>query len=1318
MELIEEEVPASKKGALDFSSMKLVEDTPIKEDDGPTTSAVGAFGRSAQREAAPALAGLAAFVPGFKTGAALTGLATLNPILSVVGGLVGGVAATVITSSAVKKGQDALVGSLSEETQKTIGMDKAQESLDTKQHPYATAAGSFAPHALAFRPGMASKLDPVVGAAVELGVEGGSQLAEGKFDPTMLAVKGVGGAVFNKPTALGKKLGFDFSSMKLVEAELPTPSIEEVVKEGRSSGVDVKEPVKFNEVQAKVDKEEQQKKDREFDATPEGKALAIEDTKPGAPLARTRPDGSTRYNEAAIEQDFNDDFPYIFHPKGPSGEQKAAVFESLGLTKEVFSKQMPDLDVYKAFLKGHEESRVTNKDHDTYPRAQGEDGKSKADLMHPDAIKIETRATIGGMKAAQEFYEARGIAKKMADDAETNPISLKASREILVDQERFISMNTWKADSFGKRLLDMITHPGIRDRVTRALEGQLERDVILTDKKKIELLYGTGKTVKGRVDGGMRGALAGMDNLLAQGKVGRSFKGTIEEYKAKRDKLEYAFKNLESLPSEEFAIPILALVKERFAVAGALAKKVGLFDATLENYVTHVLDFSKTKMTPEQQKLFTEKIFGEAVKNKLNRDFTVKRQYEFLRELEAKLRDEGSAHGVVVLTDIARILPIYEKSIYSAIAFKEMRTSLSKALSPNGKPWLVPNTPEAIKAGYVEFTGRGSSNLEGLVVHRELVDAMTHLMNISDPNMIVRAMGAISHIVKIVNTMASFFHAKSIIEGALLLDFKGTMKEIFNGAAGVKAAKRAIMAADPTASVKVGKVDYNMVDMIEKLMLKGLKLTTEDINRSPTADLGVLLDRGLSKLYPGDTVVPIVQHLTNALESKVIQPFNTFTWDYVHAGGKLMMAVRLFANMKLKNPELPDDQLLEAAATAANRVFGGLEWAKEAGRINNKFASAIAMQATGKTNMERAHILVFAPDWTASGLLSISGAFPKELTKPHKWKVREGVKGITNPKTHEDFARRYVITTAVAWLTLLNGLNMAASGRPIWENEDPTRLEFVDGTSMQVAKQSMEPVHWALDPVGTAAFKFGLFPQAAYIAGTGKQYPYKPFAGKGELSAPDVEDAYGSQVLGRALTVMGRTLPFAIQSAMSAPKGDGLERAGLATAGLSQYGQTKEQLAEKIKEGKTRAREYPKEKPANIPTPLVRNYESTSFSGSAVRVIDGDSVLVQREDGKQIMVRLADLNAAEWNAKGGVEQKDSLTKLIQGKSVVVYEHGKDKYGRTLGKVYLDGVGIGETQSKQKMGQRRLDYLRYEDKLPTKSPGGFDFSSMELIEENK
>ena len=82
-------------------------------------------------------------------------------------------------------------------------------------------------------------------------------------------------------------------------------------------------------------------------------------------------------------------------------------------------------------------------------------------------------------------------------------------------------------------------------------------------------------------------------------------------------------------------------------------------------------------------------------------------------------------------------------------------------------------------------------------------------------------------------------------------------------------------------------------------------------------------------------------------------------------------------------------------------------------------------------------------------------------------------------------------------------------------------------------------------------------------------------------------------------------------------------------------------------------------------------------------MIDGDTVqLASRE-----RVRLLDIDAPELHAgrkghagpfpePGAVEARDALRAMVEGRRVQVERHGRDKYGRTLARVIVDGVDVG------------------------------------------
>ena len=89
------------------------------------------------------------------------------------------------------------------------------------------------------------------------------------------------------------------------------------------------------------------------------------------------------------------------------------------------------------------------------------------------------------------------------------------------------------------------------------------------------------------------------------------------------------------------------------------------------------------------------------------------------------------------------------------------------------------------------------------------------------------------------------------------------------------------------------------------------------------------------------------------------------------------------------------------------------------------------------------------------------------------------------------------------------------------------------------------------------------------------------------------------------------------------------------------------------------------------------------FTGKVVGVTDGDSITVLR-DREQVKVRLVDIDAPEWGQPFANRSKQALTILVKGHGVRVVEHGKDRYQRTLGRVYLGDIDVNAEQVRQGM----------------------------------
>lgn len=926
---------------------------------------------------------------------------------------------------------------------------------------------------------------------------------------------------------LSKKVSNYRKENQPVVAEDATPSTEvpKVTPEGE----------KFDPVTAKID--EWKAKAAPIDETKKVEEVlptetlvgGVEQPAPVKPtrLASTNKEGVVTLNKEAIQADFKSGFNYVFNPDTLAGKQKAQVFANLNLTKDDFGKVVNTPEKYESFIKAHEDSHVANKDYDNYPL----DANGKPDLLHPDAIKLETRATkdawdsINKIDENVDQFDAEGqwILRTKGEDAARQyaESTLRARGETpqytLENIQEFVSK-------------EIKEHATTIDAASDVIERSANN--IVADIRKAEIY---SKSLEERIP-----------NSVMREKITRSL-----EAERKGDRLNPR--------TDAEAIKVKTEIEKRLAQIGNRAKKAGLVDALRNNYVPHVIDWSKSKLSKGEQadllQKIQDKIANAPKDSKIVRDFSQQRQYEFLRDLEKMLREVGGTdHGVVVHTDIARIMESYEKAMQTSIIHKSMIDFLKNGKAEDGNPWLMKDGDKAKELKYVYFEGKGSRTLRGYRVHPDLVDTMNFMFREKDPSQLLRGLGAVSHLTKALNVVGSLFHAKSLMEAGFLTDPKLFMKEVFTGGAGTKAALKAFK----------GDGDNKLVDLLVRD--GGLMIDVEDVQRTIVADTGKFLDataeKAFAKLGSKAQDIKVLQRVTDPLDKLVLQKLNTFTWDYMHAAQKLNVASHLFTKMKLRNPDVPDAVLAKEVSAYVNNTFGGLNWLQVANQVQNKFLKGIAKRMANIQGREWAQIVLFAPDWTVSTLRAFTTALPKELMKPQNWELRKGVKGVYNPRTQGDLARRYVITTAIAWATLINAINIMVADHPIWENDDPTRVDLGDGTSMQAAKHSMEAAHWLTNPDKTLGNKLGFFPKAMFVTTTGVAYP--------SPTAPKLKD---TSAVSRLKAVGLLAAPFQVSSAIQAPEGEKLKRAGLSMLGLPIYGQTHSQLKKAQKEGREKSRQ-------------------------------------------------------------------------------------------------------------------------------------------------
>lgn len=103
-----------------------------------------------------------------------------------------------------------------------------------------------------------------------------------------------------------------------------------------------------------------------------------------------------------------------------------------------------------------------------------------------------------------------------------------------------------------------------------------------------------------------------------------------------------------------------------------------------------------------------------------------------------------------------------------------------------------------------------------------------------------------------------------------------------------------------------------------------------------------------------------------------------------------------------------------------------------------------------------------------------------------------------------------------------------------------------------------------------------------------------------------------------------------------------------------------------------------------------------------VGVHDGDTITCLTSSNNQMKVRLNQIDAPESRQAFGTQSKKSLSDMVFGKQVVVKSTGKDRYGRTLGEIYIDNVNVNKKQVANGMAWAYRQYLTDRDYLVLES----------------
>ena len=506
---------------------------------------------------------------------------------------------------------------------------------------------------------------------------------------------------------------------------------------------------------------------------------------------------------------------------------------------------------------------------------------------------------------------------------------------------------------------------------------------------------------------------------------------------------------------------------------GAEAKDADVIKGMRANYISYIVEHDPT-MSLARESGIIEKLFetgGGHTEGSPNTRFGKRGKYETFDEINKALLGSGLR---LKTQDVGEIVGIYAKSMRTAIENKILLDNVKQAKSPEGVSYLVRQDKNGnLPQGYEKFN---HPQMQGYGVHPDLKDSLGVVLNNSDPNVVTRGMLGLSMAIKRVQVYGSLFHAKSLME--VYLNAMG--KDAFSVKTGVS--------LKPIDAALKAFREGGLGDTLDLGLREGLSMKVPlDVSQTIIGDIGAAVDAITPRLVGRE--VKVGTAVTNKIDW-VNQKLDHITWDYLHAGIKGALFLKEFETLTLRNTEAhaknPEkiplktrQQIAREVATYTNDLTGGLDWFGIASESKTQVGRALGMWLAGPEGRRIAQIMAFAPDWALSTLRAGFKAFGES---DHTFR------GLWKPENATDLYRRYALRSTLYWVTLLNGLNYMTSGHSVFspDQKDPTRLQFRDGTSMQVGKHTFEAVHAATDPVRFAYNKLGYSPKMLVDLMSGK----------------------------------------------------------------------------------------------------------------------------------------------------------------------------------------------------------------------------------------
>jgi hypothetical protein len=536
-------------------------------------------------------------------------------------------------------------------------------------------------------------------------------------------------------------------------------------------------------------------------------------------------------------------------------------------------------------------------------------------------------------------------------------------------------------------------------------------------------------------------------------------------------------------------------VKEFFRTIGEQAQKAKVLKELHDAYVTHMWDHGANKGRGGSS-LTTTSPFAKA------RSITT--------------LAEGKAMGLTPRTeDIAEIMDTYGRSMSNAIAGKTLMDTLKGLKDSRDSRPLIAAAGDAPR-GYVPVD---LPQLRGLLVHPDIAPSLRMLEN-------GRLSGFMGHVsdamqgVKRIKIMGSLFHAKTLVEVGIASRPFGELKNLPGRLTAFTLGKDSILH------------DLNhggLSETVQSAMKHGLKVSL-DRETPDVEDVGSGFYQGMQDMqrWTDENFKPAgkaVQGLTEANHK-----LDTFTWSRLHAGLKLMVFDE--TRHRLMQNGVDRERAGAISANFTNTQFGGLNWRRMAEGARTRWGRDAALAMLNPKARTVTQLMMFAPDWTVSTIRQLTQAVYR------KGGPIAQAKGLLKPTELADLHRQAVVRSALYYAMAGSGVNMLFTGKPIWENKNPLRVDLGTGQTMSFSKHLTEPLEWFKHPIKTAGGKLSVLTTEPINQLTGQEY----------IGGPKMQE-------NRLVHAAKQVMPFSATAADPVAALSGM-------AGFPIYGHTYEQQAE------------------------------------------------------------------------------------------------------------------------------------------------------------